>query len=52
MEHTFWFISLLSLHDDEMEFVIFVCFVELKLKTMIFLLGYRIQHLNKSLNLE
>ena len=51
MEHTFWYISLLSLLDDEMEFV-FVLFTELKLKTIIFLLGYRTQLLKKSLNLE
>ena len=35
MEHTFWYISLLSLLDDEMEFV-FVLFTELKLETIIF----------------
>ena len=37
MEHAFWYyISLLSLLDDEMEFVIFVLFLELKLETIIF----------------
>lgn len=30
MEHTFWYISLLSLLDDEMEFVIFVGFYRIK----------------------
>ena len=38
MKHSFWYISLLSLNDDEMEFVIFVFYriILLKLETMIF----------------
>ena len=40
MEHTFWYISLLSLHDDEMEFVIFVFFCRIKTQDNKFFLAW------------